>query len=91
MRYTDSFNDDEDDFDFDEADAADAEMAEVIAESNRNREEQLRLTEKQMRSDLLDKAILVSRSSWFWGFYPNSVKLAKIAETYDVFEKLLGD
>lgn len=88
MRYTDSFNDDDDDFDEAEADA---EMAEVIAESNRNREEQLRLAEKQMRQELLDRAISISRSSWFWGFYPNSVKLHKIAETYDMLERLLGD
>lgn len=88
MRYAEGFdsNDDEDDDDFDAE--TEAEMAEIIAESNRKREEEIELAEKQLRQELLEKAISVAKSSWFWGFYPNAVKLQKIAETFDMFEKL---
>lgn len=90
MRYADNFDQDEDDDDFDDAET-DAEMAEVIAQSNKNHEEELRLAERQIRHELLDKAIVVAKGSWFWGFYTNSYKIQKITEIYDIFEKLTCD
>jgi hypothetical protein len=84
----DNFGDDDDD-DFDEAEA-EAEMADMLAQSNKNHDEQLKLAKKQMRHELLDRAILISKG-WFWGFLPHAVKLQRIAEAFDILENLTED
>jgi hypothetical protein len=82
MRYTDSYDEDDD---FDEAEAE--MMADAIAQNNKNHEEQIRLANRQMKHDLLDKAIFISKG-WFWGLLPHSVKLHKVAEAYETLKKL---
>lgn len=88
MRHTNNFDDDDDD-DFDEAEA-EAEMADMLALSNKNHDEQLKLARKQMKHELLDRAVSISKG-WFWGLLPHSLKLQKIAEAYDMLESLTED
>jgi hypothetical protein len=87
MRYTDSYDDDDEDFDEVEEDM----MADALALSNRNREDQVELAKKQMNQELLDKAIFISKNCWFWGLFPQCVKLYNIAQAYQTFKKLIGE
>jgi len=84
MEYIDSFDQDDDDFDEAEAEM----MADAIAQSNKNHEEQLKLANRQMSHDLLDKAIFISKG-WFWGLIPHSVKLLRVADAYETLKKLI--
>ena len=86
MRYADNF--DQDDDDFDEAEAEAEMMADALAQNNKNYEEQLKIAQKQMKYDLLDKAIFASRG-WFWGFLPHAWRMYKISQAYETFKNLV--
>lgn len=79
------FDDDEGGFD----EETEAMMADAFAKSNENREAEIKLAEKHMRTELLEKAIGVAKSNWFWAWMPNSMKLQKISEAYDTLKMLV--
>ncbi len=82
-KYTDSFDNDDDEFD--EAEAA--AMAEAMAQNTKVQAEQLKLANRQMKHELLDKAIFISKG-WFWGLLPHSVKLCRVVEAYETLKKI---
>ena len=89
MRYIDSYDDDEDGEgnDFEEVEAE--MMAEAIHQSNKNREEEVKLAKIRLRSELMDKAIFICKSHWFWGLMSHDHKMLRIAEAYESLIKLM--
>ncbi len=87
MRYTDSYDDDEDEFEEAEAEL----MADALAQSTKNREEEIKLANRHLKSEMMDKAIFICKSNFFWSILPQAVKMKQIAETYENLEKLMGD
>lgn len=88
MRYTDNYDEDEGEGDYEEVEAE--MMAEALSQSNKNREEEVKLAKSRLKSELMDKAIFICKSHWFWGFMGHDHKMLRIAETYEILEKLMG-
>lgn len=94
MKFTNSYNNnnDDDDDDDEEYEEVEAEiMAEALAQSNKNREEEINLAKKHLKYDLMDKAMSICRGGWFWGFLSHSTRLKQIAETFDTLQRLVAE
>lgn len=92
MRFENFDNDHDDDEDFEEgAEISPEMMANVLEQSTKNREEEVRLANKHLKSELLDKAIFACKNSWLWGFLPHTCRLQQLAETYEILKKLSED
>jgi hypothetical protein len=91
MRFTpgNGFGFEYDDSDEGYEDETEAMMADAFIKSNQNREIELKLAEKQMKIEMLEKAIGVAKGNWFWGLMPSSMRSEKIIEAYDTLKMLM--
>lgn len=75
------------DFDFDDEEGF--EESEIIADAVANRQMELELAEKHMRLDLLDKAVAIAKSGWFWGFLSYETRISRVVDTYLRLRKIM--
>lgn len=85
MRFTDFDKDNDDDDEYDESDIE----AEMMNDVLQNQQEELHIANQQLQYELIDKAIFICKSNWYWGFLPHSMKLQQISETHEKLQDLL--
>ncbi len=89
-----SYEEDDDDERGDEQAQAFAEaeaemMADAFARSDEARHMEMKLVDKQVRAEVLDKAIFVAKSSWFWGLFSSQSRLDSIKAAYHTLSDLI--
>jgi hypothetical protein len=86
MAYDKYDNDYEDEF---EGDDESEMMEEVMNNSKAVAEAEIAIAEKSIKCELLDKSIIISRSTWVWWFLPHKVRLRRISQTFEKLKNML--